>query len=83
MKESDKMNNNEFYSFLIATDQIDNFLGFKLPNEIKQQLNDLAVDYENNLITDDEVQDVLTRIELKYQINYEVIFKYFKEQLKK
>ena len=40
-------------------------------------------DYENNLITDDEVQDVLTGIELKYQINYEVIFKYFKEQLKK
>lgn len=83
MKESDKMNNNEFYYFLIATDQIDNFLGFKLPNEIKQQLNDLAVDYENNLITDDEVQDVLMGIELKYQINYEVIFKYFKEQLKK
>ena len=75
------MNNDDFFNFLVATDQVDEFLGYKLPEEIKEELNKLAEDYNNDLITDDEVQDVLMGIELKRQINYEVLFKYFKEQL--
>jgi len=75
------MNNDEFFNFLVATDQVDEFLGYKLPQEIKEELNKLAEDYNNDLITDDEVQDVLMGIELKNQINYEVLYKYFKEQL--
>ena len=75
------MNNDEFFNFLVATDQVDEFLGYKLPQEIKEELNKLAEDYNNNLINDDEVQDVLMGIELSRQINYEVLYKYFKEQL--
>ena len=71
----------DLFNFLVATDQIDEFLGYKLPEEIKEELNKLAEDYNNDLITDDEVQDVLMGIELKRQINYEVLFKYFREQL--
>lgn len=75
------MNNNDFFNFLVATDQVDEFLGYKLPEEIKEELNKLAEDYKNDLINDDEVQDVLMGIELSRQINYEVLYKYFKEQL--
>lgn len=71
----------DLFNFLVATDQVDEFLGYKLPQEIKEELNKLAEDYNNNLINDDEVQDVLMGIELSKQINYEVLFKYFKEQL--
>ena len=71
----------DLFNFLVATDQVDEFLGYKLPQEIKEELNKLAEDYNNDLITDDEVQDVLMGIELKNQINYEVLYKYFKEQL--
>ena len=75
------MNNNDFFNFLVATDQVDEFLGYKLPEDIKDELNKLAEDYNNDLINDDEVQDVLMGIELSKQINYEVLYKYFKEQL--
>lgn len=71
----------DLFNFLVATDQVDEFLGYKLPQEIKEELNKLAEDYNNDLITDDEVQDVLMGIELKNRINYEVLYKYFKEQL--
>ena len=59
----------DLFNFLVATDQVDEFLGYKLPQEIKEELNKLAEDYNNDLITDDEVQDVLMGIELKNQIN--------------
>ena len=71
----------DLFNFLVATDQVDEFLGYKLPQEIKEELNKLAEDYNNDVITDDEVQDVLMGIELKNRINYEVLYKYFKEQL--
>ena len=74
------MNNDEFFNFLVATDYVDEFLGYKLPQEIKEELNKLAEDYNNNLINDDEVQDVLMCIELIKQINYEVLLKYYKDQ---
>ena len=75
------MNNDDFFYFLVATDQVDDFLGYKLPQDIKDELNKLAEDYTNDLINDDEVQDVLMGIELSKQIDYEVLYKYFKEQL--
>lgn len=75
------MNNDDFFQFLVGTDQIDDFLGYKLPDSVKEEINNIAEDYKNDIITDDEVQDVLMGLELKYQINYEVLFKYFKEQL--
>ena len=75
------MNNDDFFNFLVATDQVDEFLGYKLPQDVKEELNKLAEDYNNDLINDDEVQDVLMGIELSKQINYEVLYKYFKEQL--
>ena len=56
------MNNNDFFNFLVATDQVDEFLGYKLPEEIKEELNKLAEDYNNDLINDDEVQDVLMEL---------------------
>ena len=71
----------DLFNFLVATDQIDEFLGYKLPQKIKEEIEKLAEDYNNDLITDDEVQDVLMGIELKNRINYEVLYKYFKEQL--
>ena len=75
------MNNDDFFNFLVATDQVDEFLGYKLPQDVKEELNKLAEDYNNDLINDDEVQDVLMGIELSKQINYEVLYKYFREQL--
>ena len=33
------------------------------------------------MINDDEIQDVLMAIEKEYKINYELLYKYFKEQL--
>ena len=32
---------------------------YKLPNDIKKELNSLAKDYKNESINDDEIQDVL------------------------
>ena len=73
--------NDELFNYLVATDNLDEFLGYELPQEIKVKINDLATDYKNEMINDDEIQDVLMAIEKEYKINYELLFKYFKEQL--
>ena len=73
--------NDELCNYLVATDNLDEFLGYKLPQEIKVKINDLATDYKNEMINDDEIQDVLMAIEKEYKINYELLYKYFKEQL--
>lgn len=73
--------NDELFNYLVATDNLDEFLGYKLPQEIKVKINDLATDYKNEMINDDEIQDVLMAIEKEYKINYELLYKYFKEQL--
>ena len=49
--------------------------------DIKIELNKLAQDYKEEKINADEIQDVLMGIELSKQIDYEVLYKYFKEQL--
>lgn len=71
----------ELFDYLVATDTLDEFLGLELPKDIKEEINNLVVDYKNEIISDDEVQDVLMGIELKSKINYELLYKYFKEQL--
>lgn len=71
----------ELFDYLVATDTLDEFLGLELPKEIKEEIYNLVVDYKNEKISDDEVQDVLMGIELKSKINYELLYKYFKEQL--
>lgn len=73
--------NDELFNYLVATDNLDEFLGYELPQEIKVKINDLATDYKNEIINDDEIQDVLMAIEKEYKINYELLYKYFKEQL--
>lgn len=73
--------NDELFNYLVATDNLDEFLGYELPQEIKVKINDLATDYKNGMINDDEIQDVLMAIEKEYKINYELLYKYFKEQL--
>lgn len=73
--------NNDFLNFLVGTGQVDEFLGYKLPEDIKIELNKLAQDYKEEKINADEIQDVLMGIELSKQIDYEVLYKYFKEQL--
>lgn len=73
--------NDDLFNYLVATDNLDEFLGYELPQEIKVKINDLATDYKNEMINDDEIQDVLMAIEKEYKINYELLYKYFKEQL--
>ena len=73
--------NDELFNYLVATDNLDEFLGYELPQEIKVKINDLATDYKNEMINDDEIQDVLMAIEKEYKINYELLYKCFKEQL--
>ena len=73
--------NDELFNYLVATDNLDEFLGYELPQEIKVKINDLATDYKNEIINDDEIQDVLMAIKKEYKINYELLYKYFKEQL--
>ena len=73
--------NDELFNYLVATDNLDEFLGYELPQEIKVKINDLATDYKNEMINDDEIQDVLMAIEKEYKINYELLYEYFREQL--
>lgn len=75
------MNDDKLFDYLVATDSLDQFLGYELPNNIKKELIDLSVDYKNELITDDEIQDVIMGMEIKYKVNYETLFDFFKEQL--
>lgn len=73
--------NDELFNYLVATDNLDEFLGYELPQEIKIKINDLATDYKKEMINDDEIQDVLMAIEKEYKINYELLYEYFREQL--
>ena len=75
------MNQDKLFDYLVATDQLDEFLGYELPQEIKNDLEELAKSYKNDEITDDEIQDVIMGIELKSNISYEILFNYFKEQI--
>lgn len=73
--------NDDLFNYLVATDELDDFLGYELPNEVKTRIDKVVIDYKNELINDNEIQDILMAIELEYKINYELLYKYFKEQL--
>ena len=75
------MNNDDFFNFLVATDQVDEFLGYELPWEIKEQIKEIAINYKTEKITAEEVQEALRKIELKKMINYNVLYDYFQELL--
>ncbi len=75
------MNNKDLFNYLVATDSLDEFLGYELPSKLKEELDNLVADYKKERITDDEIQDVLMGIEKMYNINYEILYNYFKEQL--
>ena len=38
--------NDELFNYLVATDNLDEFLGYELPQEIKVKINDLVTDYK-------------------------------------
>ena len=71
----------DFFNFLVATDQVDEFLGYELPWKIKEQIKNIAIKYKTEKITAEEVQDALREIELKKMINYNVLYNYFQEIL--
>ena len=75
------MNQDKLFDYLVATNQLDEFLGYELPQEVKKELEELAKSYKNDEITDDEIQDVIMGTELKSNISYEILFNYFKEQI--
>lgn len=75
------MNNDDLFNYLVATDNLDDFLGYKIPTKIKEEIIEIVEDYKKDLINNDELQDILMGLEKKYNINYEILINFFKEQL--
>ena len=75
------MNNDDLFNYLVATDNLDDFLGYKIPTKIKEKIIEIVEDYKKDLINNDELQDILMGLEKKYNINYEILINFFKEQL--
>lgn len=75
------MNNDDLFNYLVATDNLDDFLGYEIPTKIKEEVIEIVEDYKKDLINNDELQDILMGLEKKYNINYEILINFFKEQL--
>lgn len=75
------MNNDKLFDYLVATDKIDEFLGYEIPQHIKNKINELVINYNNDFIGNEKVYDILRKISLKYKINYDLLINYFNEQL--
>lgn len=75
------MDKDKLFDYLVATNQLDDFLGYEILQEIKNYLEELAISFKKDELTDEEIQDIIMKIELKSNINYEMLFNYFKEQL--
>lgn len=75
------MNSDNLFNYLVATDNLDDFLGYKIPQKIKEEIIEIADDYKKDLINDDELQNILMGLEMKYNINYEILVNFLKEQL--
>ena len=75
------MNKDKFFDYLVATDKLDDFLGYEIPQEIKNYLKELAKSFKKNELIDEEIRDIIMKVELKSNISYEILFNYFKEQL--
>jgi hypothetical protein len=50
---------------------------------LKDLISKLAVDYRDEEMTLDEIQDVLMGYEYYYKVDYEVIYKQFNKECKK
>lgn len=75
------MNNDDLFNYLVATDNLDDFLGYEIPTKIKEEVIEIVEDCKKDLINNDELQDILMGLEKKYNINYEILINFFKEQL--
>ena len=71
----------DLFNYLVATDQLDEFLCYELPNSIKLEIKKLATDYINGLADDNDVQYALMEIGKSSSINYDLLYKYFNKKL--
>ena len=75
------MNQDKLFDYLVATNHLDDFLGYEIPQEIKNYLEELAISFKKDELTGEEIQDIIMKIESKSNISYEMLINYFKEQL--
>lgn len=75
------MDNDKLFDYLVATDKLDEFLGYEIPQHIKNKIDELVINYNNGNISNEEVCDILGKISLNYKINYDLLINYFNEQL--
>ena len=54
-----------------------------LDQQIKKKIEDISKEFDRGLITEDEVQDVLMGLELSYKLDYELLYKFFRNNIKK
>lgn len=54
-----------------------------LDQQIKKKIEGISKEFDRGLITEDEVQDVLMGLELSYKLDYELLYKFFRNNIKK
>lgn len=54
-----------------------------LDQRIKNEIEAISNEFNSNLITEDEVQDVLMGLELSYKLDYELLYEFFRNNIKK
>ena len=54
-----------------------------LDQQIKKKIEGISNEFDRELITEDEVQDVLMGLELSYKLDYELLYKFFRNNIKK
>lgn len=51
-----------------------------LDKQIKDEIKSLADDFNNDIITEGDVEDVLMAFELSHKLDYEELYKFFKSK---
>ena len=54
-----------------------------LDQQIKKKIEGISNEFDRELITEDEVQDVLMGLELSYKLDYESLYKFYRNNIKK
>lgn len=54
-----------------------------LDQQIKMEIEGISKEFNRDLITEDEVQDVLMGLELSYKLDYELLYKFFRNNINK
>ena len=54
-----------------------------LDKQIKKKIEGISKEFDGDLITEDEVQDVLMGLELSYKLDYELLYKFFRNNINK